>query len=59
MLTQGSGDAREQPLYFLITTAGNDVNSFCYELHQKAVDILEGKKHDPTFYPVLYADREL
>ena len=54
VLTQGSGDAREQPLYFLITTAGNDVNSFCYELHQKAMDILEGKKHDPTFYPVIY-----
>ena len=54
VLTQGSGDAREQPLYFLITTAGNDVNSFCYELHQKALDILEGRKEDPTFYPVIY-----
>ena len=54
VLTKGSGDAREQPLYFLITTAGNDINSFCYELHQKAVDILEGRKEDPTFYPVIY-----
>ena len=54
VLTKGSGDAREQPLYFLITTAGNDVNSFCYELHQKAADILEGRKVDPTFYPVIY-----
>ena len=33
VLTKGSGDAREQPLYFLITTAGNDTNSICYELH--------------------------
>lgn len=26
----------------------------CYETHQKAVDILEGRKIDPTFYPVIY-----
>ena len=59
VLTKGSGDAREQPLYFLITTAGNDVNSLCYELHQKAVDIIEGRKIDKTFYPVIYgADME-
>ena len=54
ILTKGSGDAREQPLYFLITTAGNDINSICYELHQKAEDVLEGRKNDPTFYPVIY-----
>lgn len=54
VLTKGSGDAREQPLYFLITTAGNDINSICYELHQKAKDVLSGKKNDPTFYPVIY-----
>ena len=59
VLTKGSGDAREQPLYFLITTAGNDTNSLCYELHQKAMDIIEGRKFDPTFYPVVFgADRE-
>ena len=54
VLTKGSGDAREQPLYFLITTAGTDRESICYELHQKAKDILEGRKVDPTFYPVVY-----
>ncbi|MCD7761701.1 MAG: terminase large subunit [Lachnospiraceae bacterium] len=54
VLTKGSGDAREQPLYFLITTAGTDTNSICYELHQKALDIIEGRKIDPTFYPVIY-----
>lgn len=54
VLTKGSGDAREQPLYFLITTAGNDINSICYEVHQKAKDILDGRKHDPQFYPVIY-----
>ena len=54
VMTKGSGDARTQPLYFLITTAGTDTNSICYETHQKAKDILEGRKIDPTFYPVIY-----
>ena len=54
VLTKGSGDAREQPLYFLITTAGTDRESICYELHMKALDILEGRKIDHTFYPVIY-----
>ena len=54
VLTKGSGDARTQPLFFLITTAGNDRNSICYEVHQKAQDILDGRKIDPTFYPVIY-----
>ena len=54
VMTKGSGDARMQPLYFLITTAGNDTNTICYEVHQKAQDILNGRKVDPTFYPVIY-----
>lgn len=58
VMTKGSGDARMQPLYFLITTAGTDTNSICYEIHQKAKDILEGRKHDPTFYPVIYGADE-
>jgi phage terminase large subunit-like protein len=58
VMTHGSGDARKQPLYFLITTAGNDTNSICYEVHSKATDILSGRKHDPTFYPVIYGAAE-
>lgn len=58
VMTKGSGDARTQPLYFLITTAGNDINSIGYEVHQKAQDILEGRKVDPTFYPVIYGAGE-
>ena len=54
VLTKGSGDAREQPLFFIITTAGNDKNSICYELHTKALDLMEGRKRDYTFYPVVY-----
>ena len=58
VMTKGSGDARMQPLYFLITTAGNDTHSICYKTHQKAKDILEGRKIDPTFYPVIYGADE-
>ena len=54
VLTKGSSDARQNPLYFIITTAGNDRHSIAYELHTKAVDILEGRRVDPTFYPVVY-----
>lgn len=54
VMVQGSGDARMQPLYFLITTAGNNTESICYEVHQKALDIMSRRKIDPTFYPVIY-----
>lgn len=59
VMTKGSGDARTQPLFFLITTAGTDTQSICYETHQKAVDIIEERKTDSTFYPVIFgADKE-
>ena len=57
-MTQGSGAARKQPLNFVITTAGSDKTSICYEVHRKAMDILEGRKSDPTFYPVVYSAPE-
>ena len=47
VMTQGS-------LWFFLTTAGTDRNSICWEVHQKALDILEGRKIDPRFYPVLF-----
>lgn len=55
VLTKGSGDARSQPLHVAITTAGNNRQSICYELHNKAVDLLEGRRSDPSFYPVVYS----
>lgn len=54
VMTKGSGDARTQPLFFEITTAGTDTHSICYEVHQKADDILHDRKHDSTFYPVIF-----
>ena len=47
-----------QPLFFFITTAGTDTQSICYETHQKALEILEGRKIDSTFYPVIYEASE-
>jgi phage terminase large subunit-like protein len=55
IITKGSTVSREQPLTFIITTAGYDRNSFCYEMHRKAEDIISGAKIDPTFYPVMYS----
>lgn len=52
VMTKGSGDARMQPLYFLITTAGNDTKSICYEIHQKAKDIIEGRKSTTPSIPL-------
>ena len=54
VLTKGSGDAREQPLFFIITTAGTNKNSICYELHTKSTDLLARRKFDPSFYPVVF-----
>lgn len=54
VLIKGSSDARQNPFHFIITTAGNDRHSIAFELHTKAVDILEGRRVDPTFYPVVY-----
>ncbi len=61
VMTEGSGDAREQPLFFVITTAGNDPDreGIGWEVHQMAVDTLTGVKHDPTLYAMIYGlDRE-
>ena len=47
-LTSGQG-ARRQPLTLMLTTAGYDKNSLCYEQYQLAKDIKSGKKEDRTF----------
>jgi len=55
VMTKGSGSARFQPLNFVITTAGNDKTTICYEEHCYALDLLQGRKDDPAFYPVVFA----
>jgi len=54
-LTFGVGDAREQPLIFVITTAGYDRNSICWEIHDYAMKVKEGKVEDPSFLPIIYS----
>lgn len=56
VMTKGSGDARTQPLFFVITTAGDDPDrkSIGWEIHKKAADILTGTKIDPTWYVSIY-----
>lgn len=54
VMTSGSGDARKQPLFLTLTTAGQSKNNICYEQHQIAKGILDGSRIDPTFYPVIY-----
>lgn len=57
-MTKFTGDARRQPLYFLITTAGRDKQSICYEIHCKAQAIMDGSKVDPSFYPAVFGIEE-
>jgi len=56
-LTTSTG-AREQPLTFVITTAGYDRESLCWQVHEYAQRLLSGTIEDPTFYAVIYAAPE-
>lgn len=58
MLTTGSGDAREQPLFIYLTTAGDKLSGYGWEMHQKAKDILAGRRIDNTFLPIIYGLEE-
>ena len=53
VLTTSMG-ARRQPLTVVITTAGWDRDSICWELHAYAERVRDGSIVDPTFLPVLY-----
>ena len=54
VLTLGSGDARRQPVFFYITTAGYDRHSICWEVHEYARKVRDGIIEDPSFLPILY-----
>jgi phage terminase large subunit-like protein len=54
VLESGMG-ARRQPLMDIITTAGFNKDYPCYlNLRKTASDILEGKKHDDSFFALIY-----
>lgn len=46
--------AREQPIAWVITTAGSDTAGPCYALRQQAVDSLEGKVEHPELFAIVY-----
>lgn len=52
VMTTYAGDAREQPLWYVITTAGNDPDraSIGWEIHEKARKIINGEIIDPRWY---------
>src|SRR3990172_6311717 len=56
VMTFGAGDARTQPIWWVITTAGDDPDrvSIGWEQHEYARMILAGEIQDPTWYPVIY-----
>ncbi len=53
-LTTSTG-ARRQPLTVIITTAGYDRNSICFEQHDYSIKVLKGIVEDPTHFAVIYA----
>jgi len=53
-LTKGSGIARRQPLFFIITTAGFDRTSICYQEWEYARKVARGEIDDPRYLSVIY-----
>ena len=46
--------AREQALMFVITTAGSDTSGPCYEMHNRAIKVLEKTISDEAFFAIIY-----
>ena len=54
-LMEGSIAAKEDPIFFMITTAGKNLTSICYEKHEYAIAVRDGIIKDDRFLPVIYA----
>ncbi len=48
------GAARRQPLTFMITTAGEDLTSLCWEQHVYAERVMNGEVRDDGLHAVIY-----
>jgi len=46
--------SRKNPLGILITTAGLNMDSFCYQYRQNCIDILYGLKEDDSTFSIIY-----
>lgn len=57
VMTFGAGDARTQPLWVIITTAGEDPDrvSIGWEIHEYATKVAAGEIIDPTWYVAIFA----
>ena len=58
VMTDGSSDAREQPLHITITTAGADRTSICYEEYIHAKEVLKDETADEEMLAVIYEPGE-
>lgn len=51
---KSSQGSRTNTLLLTITTAGFNTESFCYQLRDYCIDILEGKKQDDSQFAIVY-----
>ena len=60
VMTFGAGAARKEPLWWVITTAGDDPdrNSIGYEIHEYAQKLVDGEIDDPSWYAKIYGAKE-
>lgn len=56
VMTNGSGDARRQPIWWIITTAGEDPDrvTIGWEEHDYAMRIMASEIVDPTWYVMIF-----
>jgi phage terminase large subunit-like protein len=50
-----AGAARDQPLFVMITTAGHDRHSICWEQHEYAQGVLDDSRPDEEFFAYIAA----
>lgn len=64
VMLKGAGLARREPIWWFVTTAGDDPDrkSIAWEVHEKAISIINARKKNgdksrdiPTWYPVIYS----
>jgi phage terminase large subunit-like protein len=60
VMTFGAGASRNEPLWWVITTAGDDPDrkTIGYEIHEYAQDIISGEKIDPSWWAKIYGAPE-
>lgn len=60
VMTFGAGAARKEPLWWVITTAGDDPDrtSIGWEIHEQAVKLRDGELVDPTWYVKIFGAPE-